>query len=76
MLKQCLENIGEGLLHACISSIDLKEPYEDLGFLYCFYIVFSRFFILFGKSIVPNFNSFISKSVFSIICSITCSMKQ
>ena len=21
MLKQCLENIGEGLLHACISSI-------------------------------------------------------
>ena len=24
MLKQCLENIGEGLLHACISSIILN----------------------------------------------------
>ena len=24
MLKQCLENIGEGLLHACISSIFLN----------------------------------------------------
>jgi hypothetical protein len=22
MLKQCLKNIGEGLLHACISSLD------------------------------------------------------
>ena len=21
MLKQCMENVGEGLLHACISSI-------------------------------------------------------
>ena len=25
MLKQCLENIGEGLLHACISSISDKD---------------------------------------------------
>ena len=25
MLKQCLENIGEGLLHACISSIIVNE---------------------------------------------------
>jgi hypothetical protein len=24
MLKQCLQNIGEGLLHACISSMYLK----------------------------------------------------
>jgi hypothetical protein len=25
MLKQCLENIGEGLLHACISSTELMR---------------------------------------------------
>ena len=24
MLKQCLENIGEGLLHACISSLSIR----------------------------------------------------
>jgi hypothetical protein len=26
-LKQCLENIGEGLLHACISSISTVRPW-------------------------------------------------
>ena len=28
MLKQCLENIGEGLLHACISSNILLRPFS------------------------------------------------
>ena len=38
MLKQCLKNMGEGLLHACISNIMMSaapinraEEYEYLG---------------------------------------------
>jgi hypothetical protein len=30
MLKQCLENIGEGLLHACISSyVDIHDKNDE-----------------------------------------------
>ena len=31
MLKQCLENIGAGLLHACISSIIISDEIFQLS---------------------------------------------
>jgi hypothetical protein len=31
MLKQCLENIGEGLLHACISSFSIMPGTKNLN---------------------------------------------
>ena len=31
MLKQCLENVGDGLLHACISSMFIKYRYKPFA---------------------------------------------
>ena len=34
MLNQCLENIGEGLLHACIYSIEILQLKENTNFIF------------------------------------------
>jgi hypothetical protein len=36
MLIQCLENIGEGLLHACISSITVYQHGKCFVFVKCY----------------------------------------